>query len=66
MEKKVVVILRMSTVDDRVATTVGPTANIERAIANPIIVEDSEMAVIPLIALIQRGCTGVEDGGETR
>jgi len=65
IEKKVVVIAGISTVDNRVATIVVPTASIEKAIANPIIVDDLEMAVIPLIALIQRGCTDVEDGRET-
>jgi len=66
IEKKVVVIAGISTVDDRVATTVVPTASIDKTIANPIIVDDSKMAVIPLIALIQRGYTDMEDGGETR
>jgi len=65
IKKKVVVIADISSVDDRVATTVVPTASIEKAIANPIIVDNSEMAVIPLIALIQRECTDVEDAGET-
>jgi len=66
IEKKVVIIAGISTADDLVVTTVVPTASIEKAIANPITVDDSEMVVIPLIALIQRGCTDVEGGGEMR
>jgi len=65
IEKEVVVIADISTVDDRVLNAVVPIVSIKIVTANPM-VDDPEVAVIPLIVLTQREGTDAEGGGETR
>jgi len=65
IEKEVVDIVAIDTIEDRVVNPVVPIISIKKGMID-LIVDDTEVVVTPLIVLIRREGTDVEGGGGTR